>query len=130
MPKAPIDDDHLTSAAKDDVRLTRQIRGVQPVSVALGVQQSPHDHLGLRVLAPDTRHDKMTLLGRQHIHHLVDHTLDSDSSTGNGPHFSPIGFAGACQFIQDLVTLHRPTRIGEFPCPRNTSLSVICNPKF
>lgn len=56
VPEAAVDEDNLTPACENEIRLSRQRLAVQPVSVASGVQQVAHGPFWLRILGFDSLH--------------------------------------------------------------------------
>ena len=56
VPEAAVDEDHLSTARKDQVWFTRQILPVEPIAIAGSIQEPPHEHLWLGVSAADASH--------------------------------------------------------------------------
>jgi hypothetical protein len=56
MPKASMYKDTDPQPRQYNVRSSRQILAMQPVTIAVGIQKPAHKHFGFRVLAPDSRH--------------------------------------------------------------------------
>ena len=65
MPEAPVHEDDLASAGKHQVRVPWQVAGVQPVPIPHAVDETPDQHLRLRVLSSDQAHPLAALGGRQ-----------------------------------------------------------------
>lgn len=64
MPEATVNKDNFFPAWKYKVRRSWQITTMEPVSISHGENQSPHDQLGLRILASNTRHQRTSLFRR------------------------------------------------------------------
>jgi hypothetical protein len=56
VPEASVHKNDLPLAAKDEVRLTREIGNVQAIPEAKAVDEPPNSQLRRRVLASDTPH--------------------------------------------------------------------------
>ena len=56
MPEATVNEDHRVVLFQDDVRLSRQVLIMQPVTETVGVKKPAHEHFRFRVLAPDPAH--------------------------------------------------------------------------
>jgi hypothetical protein len=69
VPKTPMNEDHGTIFGKNDVRLARQVRSVQPEPKPLLVKQTSNDQLGFGVLATNTGHHPAARGGIYNICH-------------------------------------------------------------
>jgi hypothetical protein len=69
VPEAAVHENDLSSARKHEVRGARQAADVESVPEAERVDESPNDHLGFRILAPDARHIEPSLGGGEDVHH-------------------------------------------------------------
>lgn len=56
MPEAPMYKDTGPQPRQYNVRSSRQILAMQPVTIAVGMQKPAHQHFRLRVLASNSRH--------------------------------------------------------------------------
>lgn len=56
MPKASMYKDTDPQPRQYNVRSSRQILAMQPVTIAVGMQKPAHQHFRLRVLASNSRH--------------------------------------------------------------------------
>lgn len=61
VPKAAVHKEGDPPAPEDDIRLPRQLAGVEPKSVAHRVQEPANGHFGCRVAASDTAHEGAAL---------------------------------------------------------------------
>lgn len=68
MPEATVYKDAHFKLGQYNVRLSRQILPMQPVTVALGMQEPAHNHFGLRVLPSDPRHHQGSLGRLNDVH--------------------------------------------------------------
>lgn len=57
VPKTSVDEDHLASAGKGQIRAAGQIFAMEPIAVPHAVRQTAHDHFQARILALDRLHD-------------------------------------------------------------------------
>lgn len=64
VPEATMNKNHLLQAWKDQIRFPWQVLLMQPVAISHCMDQAPHHHLGLGVLAPDAGHAALPLLRR------------------------------------------------------------------
>jgi hypothetical protein len=56
MPEAAMDENHLFTRTKNEVRSARQTRSMQPKSKSHAMYQAPHFHLDLGMLRAHSRH--------------------------------------------------------------------------
>lgn len=56
MPEAPMNEDTDSQPRQYNVRFSRQILAMQPITKAVGMQKPAHQHFRFRVLPPDARH--------------------------------------------------------------------------
>lgn len=56
VPEAPVNENDRAMAREDQVRATRQVGAVKPVSKAAGVQRPAEGHLGTGVAAANSGH--------------------------------------------------------------------------
>jgi hypothetical protein len=68
MPKAALDKDNLAAGAKNEIRLTWKILGMECVSVTVLVQELPHNQFRFSVLAPDSSHVFRSANGSHNSH--------------------------------------------------------------
>jgi len=68
MPKTTVNEDHLPLGVEYEVGLSRQLRPVETVAKAEGMDYSANGELGASVLSPDLSHNLAALLLRQCIH--------------------------------------------------------------
>lgn len=69
VPKAPMHEDDLASACKNQVRLARKGGAVQPIPESHRVNKFPHDHLRAGILTPDSSHSLTALGGFEGVGH-------------------------------------------------------------
>ncbi len=69
MPKAPMDEHNLSTARKHQIRFSREVGTMQPVTVAQRKQQSAYGYFRLRVFATHLSHNGMSGLTWPGIHH-------------------------------------------------------------
>ena len=71
MPKASVDEDASTILLQHNIGRTRQSLHIDTETEAMCEEEFPHNHLRLRVLAPDACHAAMPLFGSQFICHFL-----------------------------------------------------------
>jgi hypothetical protein len=70
VPEAAVNKENRSGRGKDKIRLSRQIRPMQPVAKSEAVEYPPYPHLGQRIAASDARHIEAALLLRMDIGHV------------------------------------------------------------
>jgi hypothetical protein len=65
MPKAPVDENHLSAFSKNNIRAAWQIFQVKSVAVAHAVHKAPHYHLRPRIATTYLCHAGTSLPGSQ-----------------------------------------------------------------
>jgi len=74
MPEAAVDENHLAAASKDHIGTTRQILGMNTVSITDTEGEFAHDKFRFGVLRPDAGHDFGSELRRDRIQGALDIT--------------------------------------------------------
>lgn len=69
VPVAPVNIDHLPTRAKNDVRCSREVTAMQPVSITESVNETAHHHLGFRIFSSYPTHVQLALSRCQNVHH-------------------------------------------------------------
>jgi len=69
MPETTVDENDLLSSYEHQIGRSGQIAAMQPIPEAHPVHQSSHDHLGFRVLSPDTGHPFGSLVPGKRVDH-------------------------------------------------------------
>lgn len=68
MPEAPMYKNYLSAGPEHDIRATRQLSGMQTVTIAEPMEGRPHLHLGFSILALDAGHNPRSSGFRDYIH--------------------------------------------------------------
>jgi len=63
VPETSVNEDHLLSAKKNQIRCARQTTDMQSVAASQGKNQLANKHFRLRILGPDTAHSFTSLSG-------------------------------------------------------------------
>lgn len=70
VPKATVDEDHLSTTGKDDVRAPLQLLAVQAIAETVGPEPSADNHLRLGVLSFNQGHPLATLFLGERVDHF------------------------------------------------------------
>ena len=71
MPKASVNENDSAVLRQNDIRASRELSNVLPITEPLGKQLLPNHFLGLGSLAPDAGHIVASHLGRMIISHFL-----------------------------------------------------------
>jgi len=87
VPEAPVDEDYLLSRPKDKIGITRQVTGMETISVAHAMDQPPDCHFRFGISISDTGHAFATLCRSQRIvsWHVIVLSGPRSAITGAGP---------------------------------------------
>ncbi len=80
MPETPIHKDASTVLPQHQIRMPRQLRGIQPITESPLPQPSAHNHLRLRILPTDCRHVLVPLFCREFIHSVLQSVHQSSNT--------------------------------------------------
>jgi hypothetical protein len=88
MPKATVNKDDFSASPKDDIGAAGQVPGVKPISIAFGVNQAAHNHLGSRVLGVNSGHDFGPFGWRYVVHTYYSPSMRRKSGDLSSTYFS------------------------------------------